>query len=202
MKPTPDPNASCVICGRADVPKRAIVEDPFFPGVYWHILCINSAEGRQWRAELEEKNPGYRRWIVLSSHGVRVSCPKCGSDKSFLWPKLRGHSPTLEASCDRCERVNYNALDPYSHKEVVSRIQLIARQFHLGTHPDNLDALIGDLADEYDRLILPRQCQCGGYFSLSAKPRCRNCKAILYDSYFHFSGKAQKKTAIAPELRR
>ncbi len=191
-----DQEPVCAICGEAATVGAFLHDDPFFLGVRWHVLCVNSAQGRQWRREREEADPGYRRYVRLASQGVRVRCPECGSEDNFLWPKLQGHSPEIEASCDRCERTNYGALNPYANGDAAREIQQLSEQFRLGRHPGNLAELVQELAAKHDHLIRPRQCCCGGRFSLSAKPRCRNCRSVVFDSYFHFVGEAPEQAAL------
>ncbi len=195
MSSNKDPQTICSICGESTTAKASLFKDPYFPHVRWHILCLNSPEGRRWRKEQEETNPGYKRYVTLASQGVPVRCPECGCEENFLWPKLQGHSPELEASCDRCARVNYSAFDPYAHEDVANEIQRLSDLFRLGKHPENLAELVQELARQHDHLIRPRECRCGGRFSLSAKPRCRNCRAIVSDSYFHYASEAPARAA-------
>jgi hypothetical protein len=82
--------AKCIICGKTD--DALLLEDPYFSGVFRHLQCLNSPEGRHWRKEQEKRDSGYRRYISLVTMGREILCAECNT-KNFLWPKLRGHSP-------------------------------------------------------------------------------------------------------------
>jgi len=177
----------CIICGRAaDESAPLLIPDSYFPEVWWHLTCLNSEEGRRWREIQQKQDAGYKRFIMLSSESLPIQCPKCGSEKNSLWPKFIGHSPNYEASCNRCHRVNHNALDPYANRKAVTKLLRHAENFSLGKHAENLDQIVRDLAEQYDPLIIQSQCLCGGRFSVGAKPRCRRCRTVIFDSYFHF----------------
>jgi len=68
----------CYVCG---TPPR--VEDPSIPeeyyrGLWCHSSCLNSPEGIAWRRGRTQWDPGFARYLRLSSVGLRMPCPSCG----------------------------------------------------------------------------------------------------------------------------
>ena len=127
----------------------------------------------------------------LMSLGKPVVCSSC-REKSYLYPKGVGHHPYLwEMNCNLCHRYNIG-LDAYipEHTDVVKRLQKLREKYISGKSTQELEKEINSLAEEFDKELSNRVCECGGSLSTSSKPKCIYCDIEVFDSYFHIVDEA------------
>jgi len=130
-----------------------------------------------------------KRYRELMTMGIQATCQKCGHVETHICPKATGWSPSVwEMNCVACYRVNL-AFDAYrpEHKSVTRQLREAFDDFLTASKLDELDARINELARCFDPLIENRECECGAVFSIAAKPRCKQCGEIIFDSYFHYA---------------
>ena len=130
------------------------------------------------------------RYTELMTVGIRATCRHCGFIETHICPKATGWSPNeWEMNCQSCHHFLNNAFDGYkpAHRGAVEALRKAFDEFLAGTNLAELDARIGDLAARYDRLIQDPACECGSMVSIKAKPRCKQCGEIIFDSYFHYA---------------
>ncbi len=184
----PPAGARCAICDAPARPTAPLFDDGFDPDVFFHVLCVNAPEGRAWLEARREQDPAYDRFHRLSTAGVQTPCPACGFDDNYLWPKFIGHSPSYEACCDSCSAADDSGLCPYARGKVVRHLLRLYTRFQRGDPPEDLDAVMTLTARRDDRHLARPDCDCGGRFSLAAFPRCDSCRAVIFESYFHYNG--------------
>jgi hypothetical protein len=179
----------CVICGAA-ASDDVFAKEGFYKDTWIHLRCLNSSAAREWRRAREASDPRYRRYLRLVTIGLQVACDACGSRDNYIYPKATGFSPAFEVSCDRCGAVQDEGLDRRFFPEAIASFLELRDAFVKDTMPPEFDERVGRLARENDHFINPSRCTCGGHFSLAAKPRCRRCRAVILDSYFHYVDEA------------
>lgn len=126
----------------------------------------------------------------LLTMGKPVVCAACG-ETSYLYPKGVGHQPyILEMNCSSCHRFNLG-VDAYKedHGKLHSILNELFDRFIGDESTKSLEREITDLAEEYDGILDNRKCECGGYISISAKPKCTHCDKEIFDSFFHYVDK-------------
>jgi hypothetical protein len=130
------------------------------------------------------------RYRALMTMGIQVTCPKCGFVETDICPKATGWSPYVwEMNCLSCYRFNANAYNAHKpqhrviHDELRNRFEDFLEEKNLG----QLDTQMNELAARFDALMDNPRCECGGIFSIAAKPRCKQCNEIIFDSYFHYA---------------
>lgn len=127
------------------------------------------------------------------SLGKPVTCPAC-REISYLYPKGIGPQPYMwEMNCNLCHLSNLgvNAYIP-EHEELYKRLNLLRKQYIEDASSEELQSEIEELAEEYDGELDNRLCECGGYLSISATPKCIYCDVEISDSYFHYSDDAPR----------
>lgn len=180
-----DPVPTCVICkGKADS-ESSLFEDGYYSNTFFHLACLNSEDAKKWRSVMREKDPKYASYSSLITAGLKLKCENCGSDENYLNPKFIGHSPYFEACCSECSEVS-NGLNPYLYKDLIDRLLVLMERFKKGSDDPDLDGNINEIAKQGDGFLKPSNCKCGGKFSLKAKPRCKKCRHVIYESYFHY----------------
>ena len=133
------------------------------------------------------------REVKLMTFGQPVVCPSCGKT-SYIYPKAVGHQPYIwEINCKQCHLFNLG-LNGYlsKHKEVVNKLDQLRERYINGTSTPELKKDILELSKLYDPILDNRKCECSGYLSISAKPRCIYCDVVIFDSYFHYSNGDKK----------
>ncbi len=183
---------TCFVCDggvRSDDPR---IPEECYPGLWCHLSCLNSPAGTAWRAKRSQSDPGYARYLRLSTVGLRVVCPSCG-EECCLSAKARGMGAGMwEICCTECSRITF--LNGYAHEAEYQRVGAAERSYLLHPNSDAWRTEVVALARTADENLRDRTCACGGRFSLAAKPRCPHCRAILLDSFFHYAYVASPMT--------
>lgn len=161
------------------------IPEEYYPGLWCHLSCLDSPAGIAWREERTRRDPGYARYLRLSTVGLPVVCPSCGRE-CCLSAKARGMgADTWETCCTECSRTTF--LDGYAHDAEYQRVSAAERAFLLDQNSDAWRTEVLALARTADGKLRDRTCVCGGRFSLAAQPRCPHCRAVLLDSFFHYA---------------
>jgi hypothetical protein len=177
----------CVICGQGDRPDDVLMGDGFYSSLNYHVGCINSSKGREWRSEKFHENPAYARYWGLQAVGKRIKCPSCGF-KQALSAKARGMGAgSWELVCNSCHRISPESLNGYMHPKIYVELGELEKAFLLGLWDEHCRGRIRTVAQRYQELHPELGCMCGGQYSILGKPRCVRCEAVLLDSYFHYS---------------
>jgi hypothetical protein len=130
------------------------------------------------------------RYRALMTMGIHAKCPHYDFLETHICPKATGWSPNVwEMNCVQCYRVNANAFDAYKpgHRIVIEALTKQFDDFLAGVELEALDEKMASLASEFDHLMTNSECHCGAKYSISAKPRCKKCGEVVFDSYFHFA---------------
>ena len=173
------------MCGTEARGDEPTVPEEYFAGLWCHLSCLNSSEGIEWRKERTRTDPGYARYLRLSTVGLPVVCPSCGGP-CLLSAKARGMGAgNWETCCTACDRFTF--LSGYERDSDYQRVLAAEGVFLRDGRTDGWIAQIVELARTADRNLRDRSCACGGRFSLAAKPRCPHCKTVLLDSFFHYA---------------
>jgi hypothetical protein len=171
----------CSLCGAVGEQRDPLIADEFYLDIQMHLHCLNSAAGVEWRRVRAEADPGYARYLSLTTVGLPISCPTCATT-ALVSPKAYGMGAGLwEANCTGCHRSRqllsaYRAFDRPS----LERLALLAQRFNFGENSADVVRDTVSLASEYDAIVLPSRCECGSSFSIAAPPRlqhmpeCRN----------------------------
>ncbi len=125
--------------------------------------------------------------------GKPVVCLAC-RETSYLYAKGVGFHPYIwEMNCQLCHSFAL-AVDAYKaeHEELYKSLVQLRGQYIQGMNGGVLEKEIIDLAEEFDKELDNRLCQCGGHLSISAKPKCIYCDIEIADSYFHYSDDAPR----------
>ena len=163
-------------------------KDEYFDNVWYHISCINTEKGKKWREEKVRTDAGYARYFNLISHGRIIKCKVCGAENR-LYLKAAQMTPHIwEMNCIQCHNVNYQAIDAYTRygDDLAKELQSMKKEYLCSSEKEVLDRIntrIDFLASQYDDF---GKCECGGFFSIKAKPRCKECDCIISDSFFHY----------------
>jgi hypothetical protein len=176
---------TCAVCGGPRDARGAEVPDDEGAGRWVHLSCLGSPPGVAWRERQGEADPGFARHLRLSSVGLPVRCPSCGT-RCRLSAKARGMAAGIwPACCTRCS--NITTLNGYVHRADYDRVGEAERQFLAGGRDTGWRAVVVGLAASADAKLGDACCPCGGRFSLAAEPRCPRCGATLLDSFFHYA---------------
>jgi len=174
----------CVVCGEPERAAEPGVPEEYFPGEWCHLSCLNSPEGVAWRRRRAAGDPGFARYLRLSTMGLDVECPACGRGCA-IFPKARGMGAgTWEVCCDRCHRIAL--LDGYAHPAEYEGLVEAEDEFLLRAEGE-WKRRVAALAAAANATLPQPGCDCGGRFSVAAAPRCPRCHAVLLDSYFHYA---------------
>jgi hypothetical protein len=177
----------CVICRRGAEPAAPLFAEDFYPDTWYHLACMHSSAGAAWIRAQKARDPLFKRYNELMTQGLPVQCPTCAGDAQ-LYPKATGWAPyDWEMNCDQCDNFIVAGFNAYTHPEITEQLEELFDNFLYANHLDNLDGAIADLAGQYDYLVTDSKCTCGGNFSIKAKPRCKRCRSILFDTYFHYA---------------
>lgn len=171
---------ACAICGYAFTSPHQIASSPTLPDVKYHLGCPSTVEGRVWQAAVAREHPDVERYWRLRTSRHPVRCERCG-----LWQALSPTpnglmSPPWDGNCDSCFR-HRPLVNGYESRELWTRLHDLKRLFLDGEWSETLDAELAELDAEIDHRPT---CDCGGHFSLAARPRCRRCTTVLSDSFF------------------
>jgi len=161
-------------------------QDGYYADVWIHLNCSNTDKAKQWRQQRVSEDPGYNRYLRLISDGIRTPCTLCGDSDRLC---VKAVDADWQMCCNRCHRVNLNGLNTYTTDDsrLYSELQTLRELFlHDSTAAamSKIEKNMEFLAAQYDDF---GKCECGGRYSISAKPRCSHCSEILFDSYFHFT---------------
>ena len=124
----------------------------------------------------------------IMSLGKPVVCPVC-RETSYLHPKGSVSQPYIwEMNCSLCHLTG-SAVNAYipEHEELYKILNTLLTRHIEGETSEDLKREIDALAEEYDNKLDNRLCECGGYLSISAKPKCIFCDVEISDSYFHYA---------------
>ena len=185
---------SCIICGKSDNTKMnpLNVESPFFPDCFVHSQCLMTKQYQDWITKHKSENAQYRRYWDLMTVAFPVECPQC-KKKVGLFPKAIGMGAgNWEVNCSDCHHASYQGLSGYTDESAYGKLEELRENYLIGKL-DRLDAQVHELANLYDSKLPEQKCNCGGHFSLAAKPRCIYCNAVLIDSYFHCAGRLENR---------
>jgi hypothetical protein len=175
----------CCVCGAGVRTDDPAVPDEYFAPAWCHRACVNSPGGIAWREKQKATDPGYARYLRLSTVGRSVACPACAGS-CRVSAKARGMAAgSWEACCTACSAVT--ALNGYLHHEEYDRLAAAEREFLLDASSDGWRARVETIASEADRKLDAQRCACSSHFSLAAAPRCPRCRAVVMDSYFHYA---------------
>ncbi len=175
-------NKSCYFCGvNESESKFDLLEEGYYEDMLICHECWFSDTARRWRLKQEEKDQAYKLHSELVTAGFPVDCEHCGH-RSFRHPKYIGHSPDWEVMCDFCHRFKWDIVKPRKHD--LTKWHEFYQAYMKGRL--NLQANQKQLQDMSGQLGLPEiSCECGGHYSMLAKPRCERCNHVLSDSLFH-----------------
>jgi hypothetical protein len=163
------------------------MEDGYYPGMKCHVHCINSEVGRQWQRNKFRADAAYERYWLLQSIAYPIDCPNCGQQHN-LSAKARGMGAgNWELCCTLCGKTNDNLLTYYRHPNLIKPLHELEEYFLRGQWGETQESQIYALEQEFAVSGSKNRCDCGGKFSLLGKPRCHKCKAVLMESYFHYS---------------
>ncbi len=176
----------CVMCHKPEAPNNPLVAEGFYPDTWIHIRCYNLPETHAWRESRANADPRYRRYGELITAGFPVICPRCGLTNHLL-PKSIGHSPTWELCCTDCGEVDMGGINPYLHRETVQKLDTLYGTFLRDQDFSRVEPTVREIAREFERDHAAKPCHCGGRFSITGVPRCRECGEILLDSAFHYA---------------
>jgi hypothetical protein len=176
-------SGACLVCGEVPRADEPVIPEEFYPGSWWHLSCLNSPTGLEWRERRRQSDPRYARYLRLSTVGLPIECPRCGQ-ACCISAKARGMGAgSWEACCTGCSRVTF--LSGYAHEAEYDAVAAAEHTFLFDEANDDWRARMQELATRADRLLRDQTCRCGGRFSLAAPPRCPRCAAVLLDSFFH-----------------
>jgi hypothetical protein len=173
---------TCCVCGGVARSDEPVVDDEYYPHVWSHGSCVNTPAGVAWRERQRGGDPGYARYLRLSTVGLTIECPACGL-ACIVSAKARGMGAgSWEACCTACSRVT--RLSGYRHPREYDEIAAAERLFLLDAASDWRSRMVA-IAGEADTKLDERTCACGSRFSVAAPPRCPGCRTVLLDSFFH-----------------
>jgi hypothetical protein len=180
-----DRDPKCMICGLKSDLGKPLIPEGYYQDVLFHIQCLNSDQARAWRIERMRDDPGYKRYMDLTTAGQKQPCLICGYNENYLYPKFVSHAPGYEVCC--CECSNYSfGLNPYSYRRQMDSLLALMDRFLMCDAVPGLYEAVHEIAEAMDKFLEGNRCSCGARFSFEAKPRCNKCHAILVDSYFHY----------------
>ena len=182
------PGATCFVCGGTDE-SELHAESPIYPDVYVHSSCCDTETAVSWCRAREQEDPRYKRYRISHSIEVEVICGTC---QTRHWLHSRsvgmaaGNWPT---HCTQCYRLGktFSEFDPQTREYVGGRLDQLEWQFYFEGLTPEIEAAMQAFAAQYDKHTNPQPCLCGGQFSIAAKPRCKHCSQVLYDTYFNFA---------------
>jgi len=135
------------------------------------------------------------RELELMIMGKPVICQAC-REISYLYPKAVGHQPYYwEMNCTFCHKFNLG-VNAYNQEKLHYKLNELRVRYLYGATSADLESEINDLAVEYDNKLENRICECGGYLSISAKPKCIYCEVEIFDSFFHYLDETPKSGAV------
>jgi hypothetical protein len=176
---------NCFVCGAGVRGNEPGIPEEYYPTLWCHAACLNSPEGIAWRERQKAADPGYDRYLRLSTVGLRVECPACGF-VCCLSAKARGMAAgSWEACCLACSRVTF--LDGYRYEREYEEITAAEHVFLFDASRDDWRRRVEEIAITADPKLHEQSCPCGSRFSLAAAPRCPGCRAVLLDSFFHYA---------------
>ena len=179
----------CQFCHRAKSasPHEPLADDPVYPDIHYHFTCLNEKAGRDWQRRQRESDAKYQRYWSLMTEARDISCPAC-SHPQKISPKGVGHSCYVwELNCDSCWRITVNAPNAYENRGLHSELQNWRQLFLKADPGTDFNVEIAKIAQYESLIAFNEKCSCGGTFTVSSKPRCVNCSAIIEDSYFHYT---------------
>jgi hypothetical protein len=91
-----------------------------------------------------------------------------------------------DVHCGACHRTGSDSFSGYGQSRVgYGMIVSIRGDFVRSRRLGTVEARVVELARTFDHFINKAPCECGGRFSLAAKPRCLRCDGVAVDSWFH-----------------
>jgi len=172
---------TCSFCGCGETEDNILMEEGYYEDILLCHDCWFSEKVKNWRDQKEKEDEGYRNYMDNVTAGFKISCPSCGKE-TLRHPKFIGHSPHWELCCTQCEKVDYSGVSPYKYD--LSAWHDAYDKFQKGSY--DLKSNWSQLEKMEKSLNLPvNKCECGGEFTMLAKPRCAKCKNIVCESIFH-----------------
>jgi len=174
----------CTICSQPNIEEQAVM-DAFYERVGFCPECTHSEAAIQWREAKRRKDKSYDRYLRLLTVGRPKKCSYCHTE-NYLYPKRVGYHSDWELCCDKCSRVDYQAMstkDP-SHAPLLSRLRVEYDAFLKKEHYPDMTRSLETMNEEWAQ---GTECSCGGSISIAAKPRCICCNRILMHSFFHYA---------------
>ena len=182
------PKHRCAVCGTLDTKQNPLIHE--CGDKYLCLNDYNSKKGNRWRERRRRDDPAYDRYRRLVSLGGPRQGPVCGLGMQ-LRPKARGMGAgTWEVCCVSCHRVSISGLSVARAEQAqgYQAVEALEGDYLRGRiNDEGLEEAIHRLAGEDDGVILPARCECGGHYSVAAKPRCARCASVLLDTYFYYA---------------
>src|SRR4051794_34576260 len=94
----------CEVCGRPDDKGNPFCGEEFYPGVYFHLRCLNSLGAIAWRAARRADNPVYDRYSRQMSVREPINCPSCGKAMARIPKGIGMGASDWAAHCLNCHR--------------------------------------------------------------------------------------------------
>lgn len=177
----------CIICQESnDEPQNPLHEEsPLRPEDHVHSMCLSGPAYSKWVEEQRALDREYARYWDMLTYGLPCACPECGLSLN-LAPKAVGMgADNWELCCSECPQELPNGISGYAHPEIYSRLEALREKFLIGRDLMGLKKELLALSVECEVLLENRSCDCGGYFSVAAPPRCPQCSSVAIDSCFH-----------------
>lgn len=196
----------CMICAsEQELEYNKLQVDSFYQDIFIHWQCHNTPEYQAWVTQQRHLDALYNRYWEMMTLGKSITCPQCHQSQKIS-PKAVGMEAGIwSINCTNCHRLSPRSFHAYTDSENYEKLERLREDFVCSRELESIETRIAEIEasiKENNRTkYKPRQtlgisafitfpkCDCGGKFSLQAKPRCCDCNAILLDSYFHISFK-------------
>jgi hypothetical protein len=117
-----------------------------------------------------------------------VDCPNCGVALAMNPKAIGMGAGSWEIQCVQCPSILFGGLSGYDPRTAPAyqRLSHLRNEFvdSGDLHSGELEVLA--LAQQYDSVLKRTRCECGASFSIAAKPRCPDCKAVVFQTFFHY----------------
>jgi hypothetical protein len=186
FKPVWPIDGRCAVCGRPDDDRsNPLIREEFYDDTFRHLRCLNSAAGRAWDLERRAIDATYDRYCRLITVREPIACPHCGMAMEMT-PKGvgMGASPWVVACC-ACHRTGAAMISPYDEGDAWLFLSGIRQDFVRARRLKEIKGRVLKAARLYDHLVNRKACDCGGRFSVAARPRCLGCDRVVIDTWFH-----------------
>jgi hypothetical protein len=176
----------CAVCGRPDDDRsNPLISDDFYDGTFQHLRCLNSPAGRAWHLERRAIDATFDRYCRLLTIREPIVCSDCGTAMEMTPKGVGMGASAWVAACCACHRTGAATISPYDEGDVWRLLNGIMRDFTRARRLKEIKGRVLKAARLYDSLVNRKACDCGGRFSVAAKPRCLGCDGIVIDTWFH-----------------